>query len=212
VGESYKYTDAHVRADRELYDTLAVEYLQHYAGDFDLLLSYRRRIELGVELTVPMIRATLNCMRFDAQVVGLPTPSARVFDARDVAPVIDIKTRSVKKTTHGGLAGGLAGALGEVCVAAKPRYVKLRTHWNKTYVVSSWSTASRVHRVAPSSHFEWDTRDQTFHCRLWWACKPSWNWSRTPFELLSAGEASALVSSLPSWQYCRKCVEVMCDV
>ncbi len=112
----HKYTDAHVRANRELYEELALTYLTHYAGEFDLLLSYRHRVELGVELTVPMIRATLNCMRFDAQVVNLPVPST-VFDAN----VIDITTRAPRRRPPR-----------EV---HKPRYIKLRTTWRKMYIV-----------------------------------------------------------------------------
>jgi hypothetical protein len=187
----HKYTDAHVRANRELYEELAQTYLQHYSGEFDLLLSYQQRVELDGELTVPMIRATLNCMRFDAQVVNMPKPPTKTFDA----DVVDIK----KPHRH-------------LTVIKKPRYryIKLHTTWNKTYCASLWSSACRVHRVHPDSHFEWDTTEKKFVCKLWWTCKSSWDHARFPFELLDNADAARL-AALSGWAFCRKCATLTTD-
>lgn len=69
-----KYTDRDVREDPDL-TQLAIAYIANYTGEFDPLVEAKELFEEYGELTTPMIRKVLNCMRHDAQVVmQLPRP------------------------------------------------------------------------------------------------------------------------------------------
>src|SRR5262245_30074695 len=114
-----RYTDAHVRADWQRYVELTSEYLRHYEGEFELLVSYKLRLEAGVRLSVPMIRATLNCMRFDASVVSMPEPQV-------LADVVDLTTRRARRLTFAS----------DAPAPARPRRIPLATMWRKAFGIS----------------------------------------------------------------------------
>lgn len=193
---AYKYTDRQVREDFHLYEQLAAEYVTNYTGEFDLLLSYQLRIQAGLLLTVPMIRATLNCMRFDAQVTGLPEPKYEVNNVTQV----DFAAKRRKPPVKWWMKEE------NPYVPPKPLYIELKTTWNKTYGISTWASAMRVHRVNPNSYFEYDTQTKEFNCKLWWRCKPgAYSMGKVPIELLNEVEAAAVVMSWPGWQLCRTC-------
>lgn len=68
-----KYTDRDVRESPDLVE-LAVEYVEGYSGEFEYLIDMKLRLSQGYDLTTPMIRGILNCMRHDPRVSGLPSP------------------------------------------------------------------------------------------------------------------------------------------
>lgn len=68
-----KYTDRDVRENEELFER-AIEYVQEYTGEFEYLIDMKMRVASGVDLTTPMIRGILNCMRHDPRVLDLPVP------------------------------------------------------------------------------------------------------------------------------------------
>lgn len=68
-----KYTDRDVRGNPDLVE-MAVEYVEAYDGEFEYLIDMKMRLAQNYDLTTPMIRGILNCMRHDPRVTGLPTP------------------------------------------------------------------------------------------------------------------------------------------
>lgn len=188
--DAYRYTDAHVRAEPELFETLAVEYLRHYDGEFELLLSYRRRLEANERLTVPMVRATLNCMRFDARIEKMPEPS-HPKDEWSSRVIVDFtEARERRRKSH------------------RPAFIDLRTHWHMRYGISHWVTATRVHMVHPDACIRYHPHTGEFECRLHWACKTPWAMSRLDIvELLSDDEVKRLLSStnFRTWELCGTC-------
>lgn len=193
----YRYTDAHVRANPSLYEELTTQYLEHYTGDFELLLSYRQRLELGEPLTVPMIRAVLNCMRYDAK-VSLPEPP-------QLSNVIEFKLRDDRRRQRHGDRFINLNRREPPAPPTRPRFIDLPTRWHVTHGISSWVTASRVHIIHPNSHFRYDTQEQQFECRLSWLCTPTWSMPRVPIELLTVNDVGALLDAWPGWKRCASC-------
>lgn len=187
--DARRYTDAQIRADPDVYAEVVNEYLRDYHGDFDLLLSYQRRLALGFPLTVPMLRATLNCMRFDARVVNLPEPQA-------LADVVDLATRRAPRPTF------------VPDAPQRAHWLPLRTTWRKTYGISSYVTARVVHRINPASHFLYATATGEFTCRLSWLCKTPWSMGRASIELLTLAEANAVLANWPGWRACSTCARL----
>lgn len=68
-----KYTDRDVRENVTLVEA-AMMWLEAYQGEFDYLIDMKMRLASGYELTTPMVRGVLNCMRHDPRVTGLPAP------------------------------------------------------------------------------------------------------------------------------------------
>lgn len=68
-----KYTDRDVRENNCLVE-MAYEYVENYTGDFEYLIDMKMRLAQGYDLTTPMVRGILNCMRHDPRVSGLPAP------------------------------------------------------------------------------------------------------------------------------------------
>ena len=188
---AYRYTDQHIRRQRELYEELALQYLRNYVGDFDLLLSYKRRVEVGAPLTVPMIRATLNCMRFDATVEGLPDPATLPDN------VIDFSQRRRELP--------LPAEVAHRAVRRRPLFIKLRTTVRMPFGISSWPTACRIHRVAPDSHIEYRTDTGEYECKLHWNCKTYWNMGRVDLELLTLDDAYDIVARWQGSAFCKTC-------
>lgn len=61
----YAFTDAVVRADREVLTIRAEQYLRAYVGEFHVLVHAKRKLALGYELNIAEIRTVLNAMRAD---------------------------------------------------------------------------------------------------------------------------------------------------
>lgn len=68
-----KYTDRDVRENQSFYLTV-IDYLENYEGEFDYLVDMKMRVAMDRDLTVPMVRGVLNCMRHDPRVSHLPEP------------------------------------------------------------------------------------------------------------------------------------------
>lgn len=72
-----KYTDRDVRIFAEESSEIiemVYEYIERYTGEFEYLIDMKMRLAQGYDLTTPMLRGVLNCMRHDPRVTGLPTP------------------------------------------------------------------------------------------------------------------------------------------
>ena len=95
-----KYTDRDVRENEELIDA-AIEYVEEYAGEFEYLIDMKMRLASGGDLTTPMIRGILNCMRHDPRVVGLPAPLPH--EPGTVTPIATKqRQRREKRKAYGG--------------------------------------------------------------------------------------------------------------
>lgn len=66
-----KYNDRDVRDNPDL-RLVAIDYLEQYTGEFDYLIEMKQRLALDMELTDPMVRGVLNCMRHDPRIDGMP--------------------------------------------------------------------------------------------------------------------------------------------
>lgn len=64
----YAFTDALVRADREVLTIRAEQYLRAYTGDFHVLVQARNQLNEGYELNIAQVRTVLNTMRADTSV------------------------------------------------------------------------------------------------------------------------------------------------
>lgn len=83
----YAFTDAIVRADREVLTARALQYLMAYAGEFHVLVSAKHKVNQGYELNIAEIRTVLNTMRADtsinfdyqpdSNVLSFPVPERR---------------------------------------------------------------------------------------------------------------------------------------
>lgn len=182
----YRYTDAQVRADPDLFVTLALAYLQDYTGEFDLLRSYQVRLQNGHELTVPMIRAVLNCMRFDASVPNMPEPQQR--EAR----VIDFVSKAERKRKP-------------AQASPRPAFIDLPTRWKMRYGISHWVTARSVHVVHPESVIRYYPHTGEFDCRLHWWCKTPWSMANLSIIELLSDEEAKHVLTVPRWNLCGTC-------
>jgi hypothetical protein len=91
-----KYTDRDVRSDPSLME-LAVAYVLNYNGEFEPLVEAKDLFEEDGELTVPIARKVLNCMRHDATVaMNLPKPNY----GQNVLQFPQPPPRSRRKVTH----------------------------------------------------------------------------------------------------------------
>lgn len=80
----YKYTDRDVREDPRLGD-LAKAYLLTYGGEFEPLREAQSALLEFGNLTTPMIRKVLNCMRHDHHVASaMPRPARPSFGIEDI--------------------------------------------------------------------------------------------------------------------------------
>lgn len=184
---AYKFTDEDVRRDTENLRVVAERYLERYAGEFPLLVQYKMLLEQGGSLTVPMVRATLNCMRFDAaSSIALPSKGATVIPV----DFVDRVKRSKKPVRPVAIE-----------VVAKC--------WNFPYGISTHKTATAVHLISPQSGWRVYTETQRWVPRVRWLCK---QWHDMPgrgddptIELMDSTEALFLVTSVEGWRWCRGC-------
>jgi hypothetical protein len=87
-----RYTDRDVRENGELVE-LAEQYVDGYNGDFQYLIDMKMRVHSGLQLTTPMVKGILNCMRADPRVTGLPTP----LPPEENNVVVELKPQKRKK-------------------------------------------------------------------------------------------------------------------
>lgn len=73
MGAELKYTDRDVRENSDFLPAV-LTYLEQYTGEFEYLIDMKMRAAQGMNLTVPMVRGVLNCMRHDPRVQNLPAP------------------------------------------------------------------------------------------------------------------------------------------
>lgn len=199
------YTDLDIRADSDLYEGLALEYLRNYTGTFHLLVAYQHRLQMGVGLTTPMVRATLNCMRHDAQVTNLPVPRMHLLALEAQERNANRYAKWKRPTLF--LVSDRDDEAKEYSTT-KQRYIELPTTWNKTFGISTFISAKRIHRVDPESHFEYDTQTKETICKLWWCCKTPWGMGKVPIELLFDIEAAAILGSWKGWDLCKSCADL----
>lgn len=87
----HAYTDRDVRSDLAKFRSIATKYVQGYTGAFEPLVDAQDAVKEGLELTLPMVRKVLNCMRHDfAVAASLP----RVVPMTKKSNVVDIFTSS----------------------------------------------------------------------------------------------------------------------
>lgn len=207
-----KYTDHQVARREDLFRRIATEYIQEYTGSFDLLRDYKLRLQAGHPLSIPMIRATLNCMRYDAQVVGLPEPE---FEARDYsqgrsARVVQLRPRRGFGPVTSRWVDGHPeddDEEEEYTPPPLPRFVKQPTRWKVTYGVSTWTTAELVHRVHTDSHIVWDREKDTRKPVIGWACS-GYTLKIQRLEIVLMDEVAAyklLTENHGRARICKKC-------
>jgi hypothetical protein len=189
---AYKYTDSQVRADIERYRSVASEYLRNYSGEFELLLDYRHRLGKGIGLTVPMIRATLNCMRFDAQWDDrLPSRRARNVEEETNTVYVDFDQKKKIKPYHS--------------------YNITALRWNMPYGISSNKMARTVHLVAQDSGWLYYMESREWFPRIRWNCKAFYNMPGQMYapliELMSEEDALSM-TTLPGWKLCGTCQKI----
>lgn len=197
----YKYTDEQVAGDWDPFFSLANQYVKNYDGGFDLLLQYRARVLAGYDLTVPMVRATLNCMQHDARVVNLPQPQGPKnnvvpFPGRGVS-FLDYREVGRRAEALDAAADRTAYADDEDEVQPlppRPRRIKMVAKWKRDYVMSSNSAAYVIHRIHPGSHIEWNRDTGEQKPRVYWRCQAGAHQGvRTPIIFMDALEASILL-------------------
>jgi hypothetical protein len=208
-----KYTDQHVADEENLFRRIATEYVQNYHGNFDLLIDYRRRVEAGLPLSIPMIRATLNCMRHDARVVNLPPPRSggRASDAR----VIELRPRRGFGPVQHRWVDDEDDEEEYVPPPPKPRrYVQQKTSWKLTYAASTWVSAYLIHRVHPDSFMELDRETNIARPVVWFACKSgAYQMGKVPIAMMDAVQAYAvLLQNKGMSRMCVKCDEKYGDI
>jgi len=195
--------ESHVRGDPSLRD-VAEDYVQRYVGEFDFVLDCRERLRSGRSLTTSQIRALLNCMRADPNVLQLPVPAPnRTSDDESVAQVIRLPVSYQRETSS----------------PNRQRYVDLRTRWHREFGISQHKAARVVHRIDQRSIIRYYGRatqlsyDERFDVMLRWWCGSSV--PRVPnarrqlnVELLDAIDADALVSGNSCWSYCKGCTRL----
>lgn len=86
-----KYTDRDVRENRD-FESIALQYLENYEGEFAFLIDCKMRIASGLTLSTGMIRGILNCMRVDPRAPEMPDP----LPASDMGEVIQMSPRKKK--------------------------------------------------------------------------------------------------------------------
>lgn len=184
---AYKFTDEDIRRDAENLRAVAERYLERYAGEFPLLVQYKMLLEQGGSLTVPMVRATLNCMRFDAaSPIALPSKDATVIpvDFVDRVKRCEIPVRPVA-----------------IEVVAKC--------WNFPYGISTHKTATAVHLISYDSGWRVYAESQRWVPRVRWLCKRWHDMSKRDqepnIELMDKHEALFLVTCVPGWKWCGSC-------
>lgn len=84
VPHDYRYTDQDVRENDQLRE-MAVKYLREYGGEFDPLVEAKHALDGGFELTTPMLRKVLNCMRHDFKVASKMPPPIRLMGGEVVS-------------------------------------------------------------------------------------------------------------------------------
>lgn len=158
-----KYTDEDVRADDSL-RTLALAYVKTYQGEFPPLarLEYLVRTDQLVGLTVSQARMVLNCMLHDANVINLPTPTGKVFNAAEHYSPTGRISREHRPRIQ--------------TVRPLPSVIPLRSSWKDPFLYSSWQTAKLIHVIRnKDKHSSWMPvnymRDQhELQYRLWVEC------------------------------------------
>lgn len=184
---AYKFTDENVRRDPHGLTTAAENYLEQYYGEFPLLVQYKQLLKAGRTLTVPMVRATLNFMRFD------PVASATLPSSQNVIPV-DFVDR-VKRNQE----------------PVRPVAIEVIAKcWNFPYGISTHKTATAVHLISYDSGWRVYTESQRWVPRVRWFCKRWHDMSRREdkgpnIELMDKHEALFLVTCVPGWKWCGSC-------
>lgn len=94
-----KYTDRDVRESGDLVDR-AIAYVENYTGDFQYLIDMKMRLAQEDDLTTPMIRGILNCMRHDPRIRNMPSPLPP--DEATVTPIRSVRRQTGKRKRYGG--------------------------------------------------------------------------------------------------------------
>lgn len=212
-----KFHDGDVRADPQLRE-IAERYLRHYRGVFDPIVAAQRSLEVG-GITDSHIRIVLNCMLQDPNVLNMPSPEDRTFDAGSELPI--------------GRSKSFRGMLDEIAAAVplKPERkfsYPLKTKWKYWYGISIHPHAELIHEVNPESTMMYYTSPgmrrknvpnrarEGAECELYWLCKSSMYQMPSPIEhkirLLLVDEVTELLErgmtvTLPErrWRVCSRC-------
>lgn len=207
----YRYTDEQVAEDLNLYCALATEYVQNYTGTFHLLVAYRDRVGAGHGLTVPMVRATLNCMLHDAEVVNLPPPKYQARDYGSVTPIT--KARSFKDYTapRKRRVQWLDDEDEEEYTPPPPpkplRYLDVPLKLKHEYGMSTWPSSYVFHLVDPESHGVYDREENKITPKIWWRCKSgAYTMGKVPLVFMDSLEVAIhILQSGGALKACRRC-------
>lgn len=176
-----KYTDRDVRESPDLAE-MAVEYVEQYGGEFEYLIDMKMRLAQGYDLTTPMIRGILNCMRHDPRITGLPAPlppeegvvvelrpakrkkrKSHVWDRENPVPCNEIKSHDAHTWRPDGehyeWCNGVPWAINRLSSIYLPAQVKL------PFVVAR--SGKLIHRVGPTDHWV-----------EWWPNRHEWGFNR----------------------------------
>lgn len=219
AAKNYKYTDEQVAADWNLFCSLASDYVANYEGTFELLVSYKHRVKCGYDLTVPMVRATMNCMLRDASIVNLPEPAgpgSNVTSIRTARSFKDYFTRryspSYPDEDYGRGPQRDPDDDKEVTPVERPRYVEMPIKWHHDYGIVVHKHARVVHRVHPASHARWDTETATGSPVIWWHCKGHrglYQMAKSKIIIMDSLEAAIhIMQSGGEMRLCLRCREL----
>jgi hypothetical protein len=219
AAKNYKYTDEQVAADWNLFCSLASVYVANYEGTFELLVSYKHRVRCGYDLTVPMVRATMNCMLRDASIVNLPEPAgpgSNVTSIRTARSFKDYFTRrhspSYFDEDYGRGPQRDPDDEDEVVEIQRPRYVEMPIKWRHDYGIVLHKMSRVVHRVHPDSYAKWDTETNAGSPVIWWRCKGyrgAYQMGKSKIIIMDSLEAAIhIMQSGGQLTPCRRCREL----
>lgn len=219
--KNYRYTDEQVAADWDLFRSLASDYVANYEGNFELLLSYKDRVRCGYDLTVPMVRATMNCMLRDAAVVNLPepagpsgnvTPIYRARSFKDFKAVRRYSTSYPDEDYGRGPQDDDEDDEDEIVAVQRPRHIEMPLKFKHDYGIVLHMMTRVVHRVHPDSYARWDTETGTATPVIWWRCKGyrgAYQMSKSKIIIMDSLEAAIhIMQSGGQLTPCRRCREL----
>lgn len=212
---NYKYTDEQVAADWALFRSLASDYVANYKGHFELLVSYRERVRAGYNLTVPMVRATMNCMLRDAHVIDIPEPAGPAgnvvpFRPRSFKDFRAIRQHQASYPYDDWRNDGDDEE--EIVQIERPRHVEMSLKFKHDYGIVLHRMANVVHRVHPDSYARWDTETNTGTPVIWWRCKGhrgAYKMGNNEIIIMSSLEAAIhIMQSGQQFRLCLRCREL----
>lgn len=169
-----KYTDEDVKRDPGL-GVIARHYLLDYHGSFSFLVEAKRNLQ---NLNVATIRGVLNCMRSDSNVINLPEPKGKTFDASLLKDDEVIEQEEMQRIEEENLLVRLGTP------------VSLNVKWKRPYGVMNHIQASVIHTLDPTRsglmYLPGATLDlgvtvePDYKWGITWFCKPSYRVLRSP--------------------------------